>query len=260
VDEPTADQSVEPARRRLARALARTVLRTGDKATVGGRIVTAGLAVVLTGAVAMGVGAVIAHNGRATKTADAAAKRSLSASPFVKTASPSHSQRVYVPVPRNSDGTKGQNGRKASHKTSSAPTGSKRAPVMAALAQKTLVSNASGKCIDVTNEGQTGVPLQIWDCGPVTDWKLWSFYTDHTIRSMGKCMTLVGGSANGNPIELNPCRGDASQRFVLNGSSDLVNIAADKCVDVRDKQTANATRLQIWQCGGTSNQKWHTAG
>lgn len=71
-------------------------------------------------------------------------------------------------------------------------------------------------------------------------------------------MTVAGGSANGTGIEIAHCNGGWSQRFKLNGSLDLVNIAADKCVDVQDQQTGNGTRLQLWQCGGTSNQKWHT--
>jgi hypothetical protein len=122
----------------------------------------------------------------------------------------------------------------------------------------TIVSNATGKCIDVTNEGQAGVPIQIWNCDPVTDWKRWSFYSDGTIRSMGNCMT-VAGSANGTPIEVKSCTGGSSQRFTLNSASDLVSVAADKCVDVKDKQTGNGTPLQLWSCGGTSNQKWHTS-
>jgi hypothetical protein len=122
----------------------------------------------------------------------------------------------------------------------------------------TIISYATSKCIDVTNEGQTGVPIQIWTCDPVTDWKRWAFYSDGTIRSQGHCMTVAGGSANGTPIEVMPCNGGSAQRFNLNNAHDLVNIAADKCVDVKDKQTANGTKLQLWSCGGTSNQKWHT--
>jgi hypothetical protein len=65
-----------------------------------------------------------------------------------------------------------------------------------------------------------------------------------------------GGSADGTPIQLARCNGGPAQRFTLNGASDLVNQAADKCVDVKDKGTTNGVRLQLWQCAGTSNQKW----
>jgi hypothetical protein len=53
------------------------------------------------------------------------------------------------------------------------------------------------------------------------------------------------------------CNGSSAQKFTLNSSNDLVNLNADKCVDVKDQQTANGTPLQLWSCGGTSNQKWH---
>ena len=37
----------------------------------------------------------------------------------------------------------------------------------------------------------------------------------------------------------------------------LVSLAqADKCLDVTGNNSANGTRLQIWTCAGTANQKW----
>jgi hypothetical protein len=76
---------------------------------------------------------------------------------------------------------------------------------------------------------------------------------------MGQCMTLSGGShSDGTPIVISSCNGGAAQRFTLNNAHDLVNVAADKCVDVKDQQTDDGTRLQLWQCAGTDNQKWST--
>ncbi|MFD7751907.1 RICIN domain-containing protein, partial [Streptomyces sp. NPDC059757] len=31
---------------------------------------------------------------------------------------------------------------------------------------------------------------------------------------------------------------------------------ADKCMDATGNSSANGTRLQIWTCAGTANQKW----
>jgi predicted chitinase len=36
-----------------------------------------------------------------------------------------------------------------------------------------------------------------------------------------------------------------------------VNPAANKCLDVRENNSANGTRLQIWSCTGAANQKWN---
>ncbi|TDD50883.1 hypothetical protein E1286_11815 [Nonomuraea terrae] len=62
---------------------------------------------------------------------------------------------------------------------------------------------------------------------------------------------MVGAS-----IQRATCNGGSARRFVLNNAHDLVNQAADKCGDVKDKATGDGARLQLWSCGGTSNQKW----
>lgn len=260
MEEPTSDPPGGPARTKLARALAASVRRRGEKGTLAGRIATAGLAVALTCALAVGAGAIVSHTKSTTqKSKEAAARHSLSTSPTPPGKTPLPSNRPnHVPLPGGPavtrPNTKADN---KSHGKHTKNSDTKKQSV-ASVTTKTIVNYASDRCIDVTNEGQTGIPIQIWDCNPVVDWKRWAFYPDHTIRSMQKCMTAAGGSANGTPIELAPCNGGASQRFVLNNSLDLVNTAADKCVDVKDKKTANGTPLQLWQCNGTSNQKWHT--
>ena len=42
----------------------------------------------------------------------------------------------------------------------------------------------------------------------------------------------------------------------LASSYDLVSLLAIKCVDIPDSSTANGVVAQIWECGGTPNQKW----
>ncbi|GII52600.1 hypothetical protein Pth03_09890 [Planotetraspora thailandica] len=120
-----------------------------------------------------------------------------------------------------------------------------------------VFSHDSGRCIDVTDKrAAAGTPLQIWSCTGA-DWQKWDFRSDGTVRSVGFCMEVAGGSsANGSVIRLGACNGGAAQRFVLNSRHDLVNTAADKCVDVVDHNTANGARLQLWSCVGTDNQKW----
>lgn len=121
-------------------------------------------------------------------------------------------------------------------------------------------SHASGRCIDVA--GGSGAPsgsqLQIRDCDGSAGQK-WTIMRDGTIRSQGMCMNVGGGSVqNGAGISRTTCNGSPAQQFVLNAAHDLVNTHADKCADVKDERTSNGTPLQIWQCGGTDNQKWST--
>jgi hypothetical protein len=70
-------------------------------------------------------------------------------------------------------------------------------------------------------------------------------------------MDLAWGSPDdGTQIQLARCHGGSAQHFDLNSDGDLVNTGAGKCVDVKDMETGNGTPLQIWECAGTSNQKW----
>jgi len=132
----------------------------------------------------------------------------------------------------------------------------KRPPAPKVLATAAIVNHGGGRCIDVTGKGRTGVQLGIWDCEPVEPWRTWTFYSDGTVRSQGHCMTAVG-SGNGAQIQARNCTGGAAQRFTLNTSHDLVNIAADRCVDVKDGRVGeNAAPLQLWTCQGADNQKW----
>jgi hypothetical protein len=237
---------------------------------------TAGLVVVLAGALAVGIGALALHNNsKNPKTTNAADKQVNPNNPSKAASSPPAGAPVPVPIappgkagpgqpggpagkatPGAQKSTKGSKG-STQHQTAGGGTPQKAQIYQASVQTVEIVSNASGKCIDVT-KGQTGVPIEIWNCDPVTDLKRWVFYSDGTVRSQGHCMTVAGGSGNGAPIEVTSCNGGSAQRFNLNNAHDLVNIAADKCVDVKDKQTANGTPLQLWSCGGTSNQKWHT--
>jgi hypothetical protein len=73
-------------------------------------------------------------------------------------------------------------------------------------------------------------------------------------------MDVSGGStANGAAVQLWTCNGSGAQKFTLSTAGDLVNIQADKCVDVANVATANGSPLHLWQCTGASNQKWRRA-
>ena len=63
-------------------------------------------------------------------------------------------------------------------------------------------------------------------------------------------------TANGAALQLANCNGNPAQQFVLSGAGDLVSMHANKCVDIKDWNSASGARLQIWECGGGANQKW----
>lgn len=115
----------------------------------------------------------------------------------------------------------------------------------------------AGKCIDVPGgNGADGQYLQLWTCNG-TPAQAWTFAGDGTIRAFGRCMDVAYGSRdNGAVIQLANCSGNPAQQFVLSAAGDLVNPQSNKCVDVRDFNSADGARLQQWDCAGTANQKW----
>ncbi|WCN83389.1 family 16 glycosylhydrolase [Micromonospora sp. LH3U1] len=115
----------------------------------------------------------------------------------------------------------------------------------------------SGRCIDIPSANPVdGAKLQIWDCN-TTAAQAWTFASDGTVRAMGKCMDPAwAGTANGTEVNLVTCNGNPAQRFTLNGAGDLVNLNANKCVDVREANPNNGGKLHLWDCIGAANQKW----
>ncbi|MEU1049280.1 ricin-type beta-trefoil lectin domain protein [Streptomyces sp. NPDC005897] len=123
----------------------------------------------------------------------------------------------------------------------------------------TIYGHASNRCIEVTgHKWRDGAPLQIADCTG-KNWQKWDFRPDGTIRSLGLCMDATwGGTANGTVVQVAVCSGNPAQQFILAGPQDLVNVQANKCVDVVDEKTGNGARLQLWKCNGRDHQKWST--
>ena len=69
-----------------------------------------------------------------------------------------------------------------------------------------------------------------------------------------------GSTSDGAAVQLAKCSGNPAQQWRLNSANDLTNPqAAGKCVDTKDLGTANGTRLQLWSCAGSANQKWYKA-
>ncbi|MGX6605867.1 family 16 glycosylhydrolase [Micromonosporaceae bacterium Da 78-11] len=120
-----------------------------------------------------------------------------------------------------------------------------------------LKSNFSGRCIDIPGgNAADGARLQMWDCNGSTAQK-WTANSDGTLRGLGKCMDPAGGAlTNGTPIQLVTCNGNPVQRFTISAAGDLVNVSANKCVDIDAWNSNNGAKLILWDCTGGSNQKW----
>lgn len=117
-----------------------------------------------------------------------------------------------------------------------------------------ILNPASGRCVD--NSTPNNSPLQLWDCTGSAQ-QTWKVMPDTSIRSVGRCLDVVGGSRDdGAGIQLADCNGTGAQQFRFDSAHRLVNLQADKCVALQDTPGVNGTRLHLWTCNGTAGQRW----
>jgi beta-glucanase (GH16 family) len=135
----------------------------------------------------------------------------------------------------------------------------------AAPAGSYRIQGFAGKCIN-TDGGQAvlGAALVLQGCA-LAGSERWTFHADGAVRLGAFCMEAAGGAASaadgapagsGAMLRLAECGTGPAQRFELNDAGDLVNVWADKCVDVADWRPEDGAPLQLWDCAGSVNQKW----
>lgn len=72
----------------------------------------------------------------------------------------------------------------------------------------------------------------------------------------GYCLDIAGASnANGTPVQVVNCNGNAAQDWTINSSDHTVR-GLGKCLDVAGGSTANGANVQIYDCNGSGAQQW----
>jgi beta-glucanase (GH16 family) len=75
----------------------------------------------------------------------------------------------------------------------------------------------------------------------------------------GKCLDVAGASsANGTPIQITDCNGNAAQNWTV-GTDGSIR-ALGKCLDVTAASTADGAPIQLYDCNGSGAQKWAVSG
>jgi predicted alpha-1,2-mannosidase len=117
---------------------------------------------------------------------------------------------------------------------------------------------AADICVDDNASSSTdGTVVQIWGCDS-TAAQSWNIATDGTIRTLGKCLDVIGGGTTaGTKVDLWTCNGGANQQWAPGANSSLVNPSSGLCLDDPASNTTNGTQLEIWTCNGGSNQHWN---
>jgi hypothetical protein len=82
----------------------------------------------------------------------------------------------------------------------------------------------------------------------------------HPKSSSTLCLAVAGkATANGSAVVVATCDGSASQSWALQNGT--LRVYGTKCLDVPSGNTANGTKLQIWDCSaGNTNQAWTETG
>ncbi len=127
--------------------------------------------------------------------------------------------------------------------------------------QVSLASLLNNLCIDVPSSNFTaGTQLNMYRCNDSAAQR-WSFSEGRLQSANDMCMsTAGGGTANGLAVELASCSDDPAQRFTLTENGDLLNDQSGRCVEISNSSSLSGAPLVLFNCQGTTNQKWAVNG
>jgi alpha-galactosidase len=118
------------------------------------------------------------------------------------------------------------------------------------------ISGIAGKCVDDSGSGTA-------DGNPVILYtctgnanQRWTLPGDGTVRTLGKCLDAPGTTA-GTATDLRTCSGSSAQQWSYQQNGNLKNAASGLCLDVNGGGSADGTKLILWSCGyNQNNQVW----
>ncbi|WP_433065311.1 PQQ-dependent sugar dehydrogenase [Dactylosporangium sp. CS-033363] len=125
----------------------------------------------------------------------------------------------------------------------------------------TIVSVASGRCLDVTGRSHADkTAINIYDCNG-QDNQAWTYTPAGELRvyDQPKCLDVAGqDTTSPATAQLYTCNGGANQQWRLNVDGSIVGVQSGLCLDVTGATTANSTPVNLWTCNGQSNQQWRS--
>ena len=129
----------------------------------------------------------------------------------------------------------------------------------AAASWSTLVNNASGLCLDISNASMAnGTNVLQWNCSG-GNWQKWNYdAATGLIRSLHDsrfCLDNSGVFGNGANLRIWRCNGSAQQRFTLQADGSLqVRSLPEQVVD--GYGTNAGDNAGTWWNWGGNNQRW----
>jgi len=119
------------------------------------------------------------------------------------------------------------------------------------------ITGYQGLCLDDRAASTADYnPIQVYTCNG-TNAQNWTVASGNTLQVLGMCLDVNGaGTANGAAVDLYTCNGTGAQVWVPQSDGALLNPESGKCLDDTG-YGGSGTQVQIWACGGSSNQAWN---
>ncbi|PWA57434.1 ribosome-inactivating protein [Artemisia annua] len=114
------------------------------------------------------------------------------------------------------------------------------------------------QCVDVKdNQYNNGNAIILWACGNAKRNQLWTFKSDGTIRSNGKCLTTYGYTS-GNNIMIFDCDTAVPEatQWILNDAGTIMNPKSGLVITV--ETSTQGTELTVAEDSNSSMQAWST--
>nr|ATY37423.1 ribosome-inactivating protein precursor [Sambucus ebulus] len=117
------------------------------------------------------------------------------------------------------------------------------------------ISGRDGLCVGVrSGQYNDGTPVQLWSCGQQSN-QQWTFRTDRTIRSLGKCLTNSGGSYGNSAVIYNCDTAiPGATKWVLSIDGTITNPASGLVLTA--PQAAQGTTLLLQNNVHAASQSW----
>jgi len=119
------------------------------------------------------------------------------------------------------------------------------------------ITGPGTKCLDVAGDdvGVDGTAVQLWDCQAFSKDQHWTYNSNNTLSTLGRCLDIVGnGTANNTLLQLYDCDGVGGQVWMQQPNGSLLNPQSGRCLDAPNGNTANGTQLQIYDCNNSGAQ------
>jgi poly(3-hydroxybutyrate) depolymerase len=118
-----------------------------------------------------------------------------------------------------------------------------------------LRGEASGRCVDVSGASSA-------NGAPMVVWDCHGnanqrfSQTGQALQVLGKCLDVPANAAAGTAVRLWDCQGGTNQQWTSNGDGTIRNVQTGLCLDVTGAGTANGAAVIVWTCHAAANQRW----